>query len=74
MKHAFIRNKEQVGKTHKVLVEGVSKKIERRIIRKKFTKYCCCIPRRRIQGWRLCLVNVKDCTSATLKGKAIKLL
>ena len=26
MKHAFFRNKEQVGKAHKVLVEGVSKK------------------------------------------------
>ena len=26
MKHAFIKNKEQVGKTHKVLIEGVSKK------------------------------------------------
>ena len=26
MKHAFIRNKEQVGKIHKVLIEGVSKK------------------------------------------------
>ena len=29
MKHAFIRNKEQIGKTHKVLVEGVSKSKEK---------------------------------------------
>jgi tRNA-2-methylthio-N6-dimethylallyladenosine synthase len=74
MKHAFIRNKEQVGKTHKVLVEGVSKKSNEELYGRNSQNTVIVFPREYYKAGDYVLVNVEDCTSATLKGKAIKLV
>ena len=74
MKHAFIRNKEQVGKTHKVLVEGVSKKSKEELYGRNSQNTVIVFPREDYKAGDYVLVNVEDCTSATLKGKAIKLV
>ena len=74
MKHAFIRNKEQVGKTHKVLVEGVSKKSNEELYGRNSQNTVIVFPRECYKAGDYVLVNVNDCTSATLKGKAIKLV
>ena len=74
MKHAFIRNKEQVGKTHKVLIEGVSKKSKKELYGRNSQNTVIVFPREDYKAGDYVLVNVEDCTSATLKGKAIKLL
>ena len=67
----FIRNKEQVGKTHKVLVEGVSKKSNEELYGRNSQNTVIVFPREYKAGDYV-LVNVEGCTSATLKGKAIK--
>ena len=74
MKHAFIRNKEQVGKTHKVLVEGVSKKSKEELYGRNSQNTVIVFPKEYYKAGDYVLVNVEDCTSATLKGKAIKLV
>jgi tRNA-2-methylthio-N6-dimethylallyladenosine synthase len=74
MKHAYIRNKEQVGKTHKVLVEGVSKKSNKELFGRNSQNTVIVFPREKYKTGDYVLVNVENCTSATLKGKALKLL
>ena len=74
MKHAFIRNKEQVGKTHKVLVEGVSKKSKEELYGRNSQNTVIVFPRENYKAGDYVLVNVEDCTSATLKGKAIQIV
>ena len=74
MKHAFIRNKEQVSKTHKVLVEGVSKKSKEELYGRNSQNTVIVFPRENYKAGDYVLVNVEGCTSATLKGKAIKLV
>ena len=74
MKHAFIRNQEQVGKIHKVLVEGVSKKSKEELYGRNSQNTVIVFPREYYEAGDYVLVNVEDCTSATLKGKAIKLV
>jgi tRNA-2-methylthio-N6-dimethylallyladenosine synthase len=74
MKHAFFRNKEQVGKAHKVLVEGVSKKSKEELYGRNSQNTVIVFPREDYKTGDYVLVNVESCTSATLKGKAIKLV
>ena len=74
MKHAYIKNKEQVGKTHKVLVEGVSKKSNEELYGRNSQNTVIVFPREKYKAGDYVFVNVESCTSATLKGKVIKLL
>jgi len=74
MKHAFIRNKEQVGKIHKVLIEGVSKKSKEELFGRNSQNTVIVFPREHYKPGDYVLVNVEDCTSATLKGKVTKII
>jgi len=74
MKHAFIRNKEQVGKIHKVLIEGVSKKSKEELFGRNSQNTVIVFPREHFKPGDYVLVNVEDCTSATLKGKVTKII
>ena len=74
MKHAYIKNKEQVGKTHKVLVEGVSKKSNEELYGRNSQNTVLVFPREKYKAGDYVLVNIESCTSATLKGKVIKLV
>ena len=74
MKHAYIKNKEQVGKTHKVLVEGVSKKSNEELYGRNSQNTVIVFPREKYKAGDYVFVNVESCTSATLKGKVIKLI
>ena len=59
MKHAFIRNKEQVGKTHKVLVEGVSKKSKEELYGRNSQNTVIVFPREDYKAGDYVLVNVE---------------
>tara|TARA_Y100000385_G_C12656883_1_gene451998 strand:+ start:44 stop:406 length:363 start_codon:yes stop_codon:yes gene_type:complete len=74
MKHSYIRNKEQIGKTHKVLVEGVSKKSQEELYGRNSQNTVIVFPRESYKAGDYVYVDVEDCTSATLKGKATKLI
>ena len=74
MKHSFIRNKEQVGKIHKVLIEGVSKKSKEELFGRNSQNTVIVFPREHYKPGDYVLVNVEDCTSATLKGKVTKII
>jgi len=74
MKHSLIRTKEQVGKTHKVLVEGVSKKSKEELYGRNSQNTVVVFPKENYKPGDYVLVNIEECTSATLKGKATKLV
>ena len=63
-----------MAKSHKVLVEGVSKKSKEELFGRNSQNTVVVFPRENYKAGDYVLVNVEDCTSATLKGKAIKLV
>ncbi|MDG1189403.1 MAG: tRNA (N6-isopentenyl adenosine(37)-C2)-methylthiotransferase MiaB [Flavobacteriales bacterium] len=72
MGHSLIRNQNHVGKTHKVLVEGVSKKSKEELFGRNTQNTVVVFPKEDYKIGDYVLVEVDQCTSATLKGKAIK--
>jgi tRNA-2-methylthio-N6-dimethylallyladenosine synthase len=72
MGHSLIRNQNHVGKTHKVLVEGVSKKSKEELFGRNTQNTVVVFPKENYKIGDYVLVEVDQCTSATLKGKAIK--
>jgi tRNA-2-methylthio-N6-dimethylallyladenosine synthase len=72
MGHSLIRNQNHVGKTHKVLVEGVSKKSKEELFGRNTQNTVVVFPKENYRIGDYVFVEVDQCTSATLKGKAIK--
>ena len=72
MGHSLIRNQNHVGKTHKVLVEGISKKSKEELFGRNTQNTVVVFPKEDYKIGDYVLVEVDQCTSATLKGKAIK--
>ena len=72
MGHSLIRNQNHVGKTHKVLVEGVSKKSKEELFGRNTQNTVVVFPKENYKIGDYVFVEVDQCTSATLKGKAIK--
>ncbi len=74
MKHSLIRNKEQIGKSHIVLVEGVSKKSKQELYGRNSQNTVIVFPKEDCKPGDYALIYVESCTSATLKGKVIKVI
>ena len=74
MEHSLIRNQEQTGKVHKVLVEGVSKKSKDELFGRNSQNSVVVFPKQSYKAGDYVLVNVTECTAATLKGNAIRKL
>ncbi len=74
MQHSHFRNQEQVGKVHKILVEGVSKKSDNELFGRNTQNTVVVFPRENYKAGQYVNVEVHECTSATLKGKAIGLV
>ncbi len=72
MEHSLFRNQNHVGKTHKVLVEGISKKSKEELFGRNTQNTVVVFPKENYKIGDYVLVKVDQCTSATLKGKAIK--
>jgi len=71
MGHSLIRNKNHVGKTHKVLVEGVSKKSKDELFGRNTQNTVIVFPKENYKIGDYVMVKVDECTSATLKGTAV---
>jgi tRNA-2-methylthio-N6-dimethylallyladenosine synthase len=74
MKHSAERTKEQIGKIHKVLIEGVSKKSEDKLYGRNSQNTVVVFPMKRGQNLRkgeYVNVLITDCTATTLLGEVI---
>lgn len=74
MEHSLLRNQEQVGKVHKVLVEGISKKSDKELFGRNSQNSVVVFPKENFRAGDYIMVEVNECTAATLKGKAIQKL
>lgn len=70
-KHSAIRTKAAVGKIHKVLVEGTSKKSEEMLMGRNSQNTVVVFPKEQFKKGDYVNVMVNSCTSTTLIGKAI---
>jgi tRNA-2-methylthio-N6-dimethylallyladenosine synthase len=72
-KHSKQRVEQRLNQTHKVLVEGISKKSDQNLYGRTTHNTVVVFPKENYQAGDYVLVEVNNCTSATLIGKAIKL-
>lgn len=69
--HSAIRNRSDVGKVHKVLIEGFSKKSAEHLQGRNTANKVVVFPKENFQKGQYVNVLVEDCTAATLIGKAV---
>ncbi len=69
--HGLLRNQATIGKTYKVLIEGVSKKSKEQLNGRNDQNKTIVFPRGDFQIGQYVQVKVIDCTSATLIGEVI---
>ena len=62
--------KQDLGKTYEVLVEGVSKKSDKELSGRTSQNKVVVFPRENFKAGDYVMVEILDCTSATLLGKA----
>jgi tRNA-2-methylthio-N6-dimethylallyladenosine synthase len=71
LKHSALRTKQGVGKVHKVLVEGVSKKSKDQLFGRNSQSTVVVFPKENFKPGDYVNVLAEDCTGATLIGKAV---
>lgn len=69
--HSYEQLKKDIGKTYKVLVEGVSKKSDQELYGRNTHNSVVVFPKEHYQAGDYVDVKINDCTSATLKGVAV---
>lgn len=69
--HSFLRNKLDVGKVHKVLIEGVSKRSETDLQGRNTSNKVIVFPREKYAIGQYVNVLVEECTGGTLVGKVL---
>jgi tRNA-2-methylthio-N6-dimethylallyladenosine synthase len=70
LKHSAYRTKQGVGKIHRVLVEGVSKKSKEQLFGRNSQSTVVVFPKENFKPGDYVNVLAEDCTGATLIGKA----
>src|SRR5690606_7393655 len=70
--HSLIRNKRDIGKVHKVLVEGTSKRSDDFLQGRNTANKVVIFPKENYVKGQYVDVLVEDCTGATLLGKVCK--
>jgi tRNA-2-methylthio-N6-dimethylallyladenosine synthase len=69
--HSLLRNKSDVGKTFKVLIEGFSKRSDNHLQGRNSANKVVVFPRENYQKGEYVNVKIQSCTGATLVGEAI---
>lgn len=69
--HSAVRNRNDLGKVHKVLIEGFSKKSTDHLQGRNTANKVVVFPKENFQKGQYVNVLVEDCTAATLIGKAV---
>jgi tRNA-2-methylthio-N6-dimethylallyladenosine synthase len=68
---SFIRNRQDLGKIHQILIEGVSKRSEDQLMGRNSANKVVIIPKGNYQKGDYVNVLIKDCTKATLFGEVV---
>lgn len=71
-RHSLESNKQHVGKLHKVLIEGTSKRSEAQLFGRNTQNVVCVFPREKYERGQYVNVLVEDCTAATLLGRVVE--
>lgn len=71
--HSLLRNKNDIGKIHKVLIEGYSKRSDDYLQGRNTANKVVVFPREQFRKGQYVNVLVEECTGATLVGKAVNL-
>lgn len=69
--HSLLRNKRDIGKVHKVLIEGFSKKSAEHLQGRNSANKVIVFPKANFQKGQYVTVYVERCTGATLLGKVV---
>lgn len=70
--HSLERNKRDIGKVHKVLIEGTSKRSEEDLQGRNSANKVVIFPKKDYEKGQYVNVLVKDCTAATLFGNIVE--
>lgn len=70
--HALLRNRQDIGKTYKVLIEGFSKRSDEHLQGRNSANKVVVFPKEHFKKGQYARVFVEDCTAATLLGKAVQ--
>jgi len=71
MAHSLLRNKETIGKTYEVLIEGTSKKSAEKLYGRTRENKVVVFAKNNYKKGAYLKVQIESCTAATLKGKVI---
>ncbi len=71
MNHSLFRNKEKIGHSYEVLIEGTSKRSEDYFYGRTTHNSTVVFPKENHKKGDLVMVNIENCTAATLLGKII---
>lgn len=71
--HSLIRNKEQIGRIDKVLVEGFSKRSLEHMCGRNGRNSMIVFPKGDFEKGQYVMVRIDDCTSATLLGEVVEI-
>ena len=71
MAHSLIRNKEAIGTTYEVLIEGTSKKSAEKLYGRTRQNKVVVFDKNNHKKRQYVKVEIVNCTAATLKGKVI---
>ncbi len=74
MSHSLIRTKRMLGKVHKVLVEGRSKRSENDLYGRNSENVVMVFPKGDLKPGMYAMINAKECTSTTLIGEVVEVL
>ena len=72
--NSLIINKSQIGKIHKVLVEGTSKRSKDFMNGRNDHNTKVVFPKGNVQKCDFVMVKINDCTTATLLGDVVEIL
>ena len=70
--HSMIHNQSRIGKTYKVLVEGLSKRSDKHLFGRTTHNSVAVFPKKQYKPGDYVMVKITDCNSATLIGESVE--
>ena len=70
--HSMMHNQSRVGKTYKVLVEGLSKRSDKHLFGRTTHNSVAVFPKKNYKPGDYVMVKITDCNSATLIGESVE--
>ena len=70
--HSMMHNQSRIGKTYKVLVEGLSKRSDKHLFGRTTHNSVAVFPKKQYKPGDYVMVKITDCNSATLIGESVE--